>query len=83
MPNEVALPEEPSKNEFEVGSDDKGKGRKNSRGQRKKVAKVCLREEVVAVCQEVIDSKYPAIAYDYASLFMGNQKQLLVYRRCS
>lgn len=32
---------------------------------------------------ELIRSSYPQLDFDYASLFLGNDKQLLIYRRCT
>lgn len=30
----------------------------------------------------LLDKHFPSLSYDYASLFLGNPKQLLIYRRC-
>lgn len=31
---------------------------------------------------KLISSTYPTLDYDYSSLFLGNEKQLLIYRKC-
>lgn len=49
----------------------------------KKMENVRLAEKVLMKCKELIDNCYPMLSYDYSSLFMGNEKQLLVYRKCS
>jgi hypothetical protein len=30
----------------------------------------------------MLTSNYPKLDYDFASLFIGNEKQLLIYRKC-
>jgi hypothetical protein len=32
---------------------------------------------------ELVRSSFPQLDYDYTSLFLGNDRQLLVYRKCS
>ena len=42
-----------------------------------------LKAEVIQACQDLIGDKYPGLDSDYASLFLGNDKQLLVFRQCN
>ena len=46
------------------------------------MTKVKLDEKVIQVCKDLIMEKYPSLDFDYGSLFLGNPKQLLVYRDC-
>lgn len=32
---------------------------------------------------ELIQSSFPSLDFDFSSLFLGNDKQLLIYRRCT
>ncbi len=43
---------------------------------------VPLEGRVIECAIELIKGEFPSLDYDYASLFLGNDKQLVIFRRC-
>lgn len=44
---------------------------------------VKLNKKVVEVAKSLIEKSFPELTYVHESLFMGNDKQLFIYRKCA
>lgn len=55
---------------------------KNKGGNQKANNDVPIHQRVLDCAIKLIQESFPQLDYDFASIFMGNDKQLLIYRRC-
>jgi hypothetical protein len=91
----ILVPAELSKSEANDGNSDlknhgcaeKGgnKAQNKQKAKAKKAVsspKVAISKDIVEIGMKLVASSYPLLDYDFGSLFLGNEKQLLIFRKC-